>query len=214
MHMYSDSIFLGPLTGAPAVRTTRRVSELAELEVLFEPDINVVVLERALPTQLRADSQALCASLAHRTLLFAVEPNARGRGELAAQLSAAPALACDVRRWVELFADLTDAPLVGVRLVALSSAMCPRLHVDRMSLRTVITYAGEGTEFVDGAHYDRRWLQRAEPPENCPVERAQAGDVVLLKGEAWPDNAGRGAIHRSPPASRAAPRLVLTLDAL
>jgi hypothetical protein len=46
------------------------------------------------------------------------------------------------------------------------------------------------------------------------VLAAQAGDIVLLKGETWPDNAGRGAIHRSASASAQTPRLVMTLDPL
>ncbi|MET0403973.1 MAG: DUF1826 domain-containing protein [Cystobacter sp.] len=46
------------------------------------------------------------------------------------------------------------------------------------------------------------------------VRAASTGDLVLLKGEAWPDNQGRGAVHRSPTASTDTPRLVLTLDPL
>lgn len=46
------------------------------------------------------------------------------------------------------------------------------------------------------------------------MRAAQPGDVVLLKGEAWPDSVGRGAAHRAPAASGASPRPALTLDPL
>lgn len=203
-----------PQPTSRARTSLRRVVELSELEILFEPDVNVVLLDRDLPATLDPDIRSACAALAGRPLLVAVEPNASGKAELAGQLPSTSMLAEDIHHWVEVFAALSDAELVGLRLVALTHAMCPRLHVDRMSLRAVVTYCGAGTEFVDGASFDRAWLQLREPPDAVVIDAAKVGDVVLLKGESWPDNADRGAIHRSPPASPASPRLVLTLDAL
>lgn len=102
--------------------------------------------------------------------------------------------------------------------------MCPRLHVDRVALRLVCTYHGPGTEFVPSERFDRTWLghawhrDHARPQTTCEpndgVLAARTGDIVLLKGETWPDNAGRGAIHRSASASAQTPRLVMTLDPL
>jgi hypothetical protein len=102
--------------------------------------------------------------------------------------------------------------------------MCPRFHVDRVTLRVVSTYQGRGTELVAHEHVDRRYLghaARGAADEESGLLRvpgcvcvARPFDIVLLKGEAWPDNAGRGAVHRSPAASAEAPRLVMTLDPL
>lgn len=71
---------------------------------------------------------------------------------------------------------------------------------------------------------DRSWLGHAAKGRadelsglmrpGAQIVRAAAGDVVLLKGDSWPGNAGRGAIHRSPAQSANEARLVLTLDAL
>jgi hypothetical protein len=98
------------------------------------------------------------------------------------------------------------------------------LHVDRVALRLVCTYHGPGTEFVPSERFDRTLLGHALHNGHagnhvaCEHEggvlAAQAGDIVLLKGETWPDNAGRGAIHRSASASAQTPRLVMTLDPL
>jgi hypothetical protein len=46
------------------------------------------------------------------------------------------------------------------------------------------------------------------------IHAAVSGDIVLLKGERWPGNRGRGAVHRSPLANTTRPRLVMTLDPL
>jgi hypothetical protein len=46
------------------------------------------------------------------------------------------------------------------------------------------------------------------------VRCANTGDVLVLKGELWPNNRGRGAIHRSPPIEgTGSRRLVLIIDA-
>jgi hypothetical protein len=123
----------------------------------------------------------------------------------------------DVLFWREALADLVGARTVGVRLAVLESAMCPRMHVDRVALRLVVTYAGLGTEYlneprdaeVGGSPIETRLTS----PFACVVSAAPT-DVLLLKGEAWHGNQGRGAVHRSPAASPSEPRLVLTLDPL
>lgn len=197
----------------------RRCRDLRELAVLFEPAVNIALLERGLSTTLDDDARALAELLRQRSRLMAVEPTACGRSALLDEFRTTPCFAEDLSRCIELFADLTEARLVGVRIAHLTAAMCPRLHVDRVTLRMVVTYLGPGTEYVDGAAFDRSLLGAGaaddQPaPGTAQVERARAGDIVLLKGEAWPDNAGFGAIHRSPTTSPEAPRLVLTLDAL
>ncbi|AKT38986.1 DUF1826 domain-containing protein [Chondromyces crocatus] len=111
-----------------------------------------------------------------------------------------------------------------MRLDRVTTAMCPRLHVDRVTARIVVTYVGAGTEYVPSEHVDRRWLGHAAcgAPDaesglllpGASVRCCAAGDVILLKGEAWPGHEGRGAVHRSPDCSARSPRLVMTLDPL
>ena len=65
-------------------------------------------------------------------------------------------------------------------------------------MRALCTYHGQGTQFVDNKHVDRRWLQRMlfndthgyglKAPH--ALQQALAGDLLLLKGHAYPGNAG------------------------
>jgi hypothetical protein len=207
----------------PAPGSARTVHDVADLALIFEPAVNIVVLRRAVPEELSGE--------VHRALhdpcfkvLTAVAPDTLGRGEVLAGLADLPRLASDVHSWIEMLAELTGSDQIGVRVARVDTAMCPRLHVDKVSVRVVCTYHGSGTEYVASEDVDRRWLGHASggvPDEDSGVLlsrgevcAASTGSVVLLKGEAWPDNAGRGAVHRSPVASPAAPRLVMTLDPL
>jgi len=209
--------------GTRVAGSVRIVSEIAEFSGLFEDSVNVVVLERP---------RAQC--LVHDAERAVRDPGARfaiAMAPLAADFSALPAaldgyahLAADLLRWMEVLRDLTGCKLVGVRLARLDAAMCPRFHVDRVAVRAVITFVGSGTEYLASEDVDRSWLGHAATHlrdetsgllrQGAVLRKAAAGDVVLLKGEAWPGNAGRGAVHRSPSASQASARLVATLDPL
>jgi hypothetical protein len=87
----------------------------------------------------------------------------------------------------------------------------------------ICTWQGPATEWLEHEDVDRRTLGRhgnqvlAGHPEfahaHARVRRLSAFDVGLMKGEAWPGNAGRGLVHRSPdPVGE--PRVMITLDAL
>ena len=86
---------------------------------------------------------------------------------------------------------------------------CRKFHVDWVVLRLLTTWVGPGTEWLDDADVDRRHVGASAC---CPddankaivrrpdaIRRAHAGEVLLMKGEAWPGNSGRGVVHRSPP---------------
>jgi hypothetical protein len=44
------------------------------------------------------------------------------------------------------------------------------------------------------------------------IKQLESGDVALLKGELWHNNAGAGLIHRSPQLADNTRRLLLTID--
>jgi hypothetical protein len=200
------------------------VDRICDLSALFDPGVNVAVYRRASGRALLADARGAAAMLNSSRLMLSVSPTSAGLRQVKEHLATLPTLAGDVASSIELLADLTGAQQIGVRLAYLESPMCPRLHVDRVTLRLVTTYLGEGTEYVASEDVDRAWLghaARGTPDEvsgvlrpGASIQRAEQGNVVVLKGEAWPGNKGRGAVHRSPWASALAPRVVLTLDAL
>lgn len=208
-----------PLVALPSLRF---VDEVAELTAIFDPAVNVVCLRRPPSSVLVEEAARAAAQPAYRKL-FTVAPDSASR-TVPEELSGFPSLAADIGRWIEVLADLMGAEHLGVRLARLETAMCPRFHVDRVMLRAVITYQGRGTELISSEHVDRRRLghaARGATDESSGlmlapgrVRAAAPFDVVLLKGEAWPQNEGCGAVHRSPAASAEESRLVLTLDLL
>lgn len=202
--------------------SVRSVDDVAGLSALFEDGVNVVALSRRLGAAIVEEASTALGRPFFR-LLTSVTPG-EGPTALRTQLTEFPYLAAEVHFWTEVLAELTGCELVGVRLARLEAAMCPRFHVDKVTVRVVSTFVGNGTEYLAEEDVDRRWLGHAALGASdevsgllrtgARVRRAEAGDVVLLKGEAWPNNAGRGAVHRSPAASSASPRLVMTLDPL
>lgn len=201
------------------------VDRMPDLVSIFDDEINVAVLRRTANPGLAEECREL-ASKPGLNLKMVVDANAEGRLALRGAISsgAGTSLIDDIFTWVELIAEITGAEAVGVRLMQQNQAMCPKLHVDHVSLRLVTAYQGPGTQFASQHLVRRSRLGHASagladedsgillPGDG--IYTAQTGDVVLLKGEAWPDNAGRGAVHRSPPLRASETRVVLTLDPL
>jgi hypothetical protein len=134
------------------------------------------------------------------------------------------ALAADIALLAEVLSELLDAKTIGYRLEVVGKAMCPRLHVDRVGIRLLCTYRGPGTEWVEDASVDRRFLGAASggQPDDVSglllkghrIESIPPFAVALLKGSLWQGNEGRGIVHRSPAiAANEAPRVLLAMDA-
>jgi hypothetical protein len=134
------------------------------------------------------------------------------------------ALAADIVLLAEILGELLDAPTIGFRLEVVGKAMCPRLHVDRVGIRLLCTYRGPGTEWVEDAAVDRRFLGAASGglpddvsgllPAGHRIESIPPFAVALLKGSLWQGNEGRGIVHRSPAITATeAPRVLLAMDA-
>lgn len=204
-----------------------RVDQVADLAAIFEESLNVCVLRRdtALAVE-RFVRSVLCAADRERTLRIGSEQiDAEALLEGQAEHPDAPAFVEDVRFLAQVYEDLTGAEELGLRLVSSHQPLCPRFHVDRVGVRLICTYSGPGTEFLCQKDADRRWLgHRADgrPDEASgllrtpdAVQRMQPFDLGLLKGEAWPGNQGRGAVHRSPSvASSATRRVFVTIEGL
>ncbi len=179
---------------------TVRVASAAELVALFEPEVGAATLARAPCSEITRflDAAAAAGTLAPVSLVLWP-----GRDGIAPDLPSGAgreALDRDVRVLAELFADLVGCPRVGVRLEVLDRAMCPRFHADRVALRLLCTYRGPGSEWID--------------PGGAVVSAAPF-EVVLLKGDLWPDRTSGGVLHRSPAVAPAdVPRVLLAIDAL
>jgi len=196
------------------------VDEVADLSMIYNETANVVTLRRTPSEDLIADAERAAQNLAPKRFEIS-----EGDKETAlAELRDYPFLAADVQFLAEVLTDLTGCDSVGVRMARINKAMCPRFHVDKMTLRLVMTYSGPGTEFIANEHIDRRYLGRGSKgigdessglllAFGC-IQRADTFDLVALKGTRWPNNEKFGAVHRSPAGSVDTPRLVMTLDPL
>ncbi len=117
--------------------------------------------------------------------------------------------------WVaEMYACLFDPRQIGFRLCVLNKAMCPRFHTDKVPCRLITTYTGKGTEWLDCT------ADRPDSPETFnqipdsadSVQRLNAGDIALLKGDRWTGIDDSGVLHRSPDPDKDEMRLLLSLD--
>lgn len=108
---------------------------------------------------------------------------------------------------VDLFATLTDAQTIGLRVTATARATCPRFHADQVGLRLLCSWLGEGTEWLAEEDVSRGALGLQQPSVGSTTGVLRPGGVVrqmpafavgAFKGDLWPGNGGRGAVHRSP----------------
>ncbi|ALS99999.1 DUF1826 domain-containing protein [Lacimicrobium alkaliphilum] len=194
------------------------------LSAIFARDTNLCVWQRALPDNLQnyvsiLQSQTQYLNLTRQvsaqsvtTLLSPCLPEAEGKA----------AFIEDIRLLTEMLICLFDCQYAGLRLRLLDGAMCPRFHTDKLICRMLCSYNTLGTQWLGNAAIDRSKLGHGSGglddahsglySDTTAVCNATAGDVLLLKGEAWPDNEGGGVVHRSPAVPDGTKRLLLTLD--
>ncbi len=108
-------------------------------------------------------------------------------------------LVADVAALARRFADLMGVDDVRVRVEGVTGNACTRMHADYTDVRLITTYAGPGTDYVEG-------------DDTCCPKRVPQGWVGLFKGNLY----GRGHApcqHRSPAvANTGERRLVLVID--
>jgi hypothetical protein len=208
---------LDPASHVSSLPLAGSTGDVAELARIFQPDCHLMCLRRQVPPDLAGFLHAAFASGALRSGRRAViDAGAALPPDMLPDLPGRDAVHEDVSRLSGLLADLTGCPRAGVRIEVLDRAMCPRWHVDQVGLRLLTTWIGPATEWLAEHCADRRLLgSDAVMVDASGIGRAGTGDVVLMKGEHWPDNAGRGVIHRSPALSTPhRVRIVAAFDAV
>ena len=193
-----------PVTVAPATAAalepcpSLRTRTLAAVKAVFDPHVNLVVWQRG--DDEGVARRAACWPVAVGRLMRSIAVRDLELPAVASTLSLPleSPLAADVLLLAELFATITGAETVGVRVDVTERATCPRFHADHVTLRLMTTYRGPGTQ----------WLQDGR------TEQAEAGDVLFAKGDLWPDLRCGPCVHRSPEPLPGQSRVLLTLDAL
>ena len=190
---------------------------------VFEENVNLAIWERPLPASLEEAAKAVVTS--NPTLKSAMTvsaDDALAGARTALRASDNCGLSADIAELVEMFCYLLGVDRAGLRLVALSSPMCPKFHVDRVPCRLVTTYCGAGTEWVEHDRVDRSkfaangggksGLRSGLLKSPDDVRQLGCGHVALLKGELWEGNENAGVVHRSPAVRPGETRLLVTLD--
>ncbi len=196
------------------------------LEQIVQQGLNLCNWERALPEGTEAE-------LTHWTRTLAARIDVQLKRGDAVPLEALTGLPeGPTRDW--LASDLTVLSALYMRLAQVDQirfafgpvnrTQCPKFHVDHIALRLLCTYVGPGTEWLP-----ERALRRAAlaKPSTSPladnaallidaaaVQRAQPGNVLMMKGERYGDGTP-GLVHRSPEIEASGvTRLVLTLSVM
>jgi hypothetical protein len=191
-------------------------SSAAVLRAIRDPAVTLAVWLRPSPRGLRAVADALAA---RAPFSMAVEERpGPATARVTAGLPGSTAcgrtrLAADIASLAALFAEIAGTARVRIRLDAIHGPACRLFHADHVGLRLLCTYAGPGTEWVPDHAVDRAALgdNARAISRHSAVRRLPRFAVGLFKGEAFPGNAGRGIVHRSPPV-RGTPRLLLCID--
>ena len=127
------------------------------------------------------------------------------------------ALERDIRAVVDEYCAVTNSASAVVAVSLLRKTLCSKYHVDHVPLRVMCTYLGSGTEVLSepaslaislasdrlgrGAGDVAKALvgSVADASEKTRLKKqTRECELVLLKGEKWPGNAGRAIVHRSP----------------
>ncbi|MEM8984092.1 MAG: DUF1826 domain-containing protein [Pseudomonadota bacterium] len=183
---------------------------------IYRDDVNLVVWKRDLPESVRRDVDWLLDTQPGLAIAETVAPTGvREALDGVFTESSVSAFCDDVTSLVNKFCFLFDLQRVGMRLAEVTTAMCPKFHVDRVPCRLITSYRSTGTEWLPHGSVDRSSLgsrQRSVAFDAQAIRHLQCGDVGLLKGEEWIGNANGGLVHRSPTLRAGEKRLLLTLD--
>lgn len=170
------------------------------LTEIFEKDINLVIWQRQLATQIQRYAAELSQFSALQLVANPEElqsllpqrlPQGLGKDEFIA----------DLVLMAQMLTCLMDCSAVGFRLKQLEKAMCPRFHTDHIAVRLLVTYHGAGTEWIP---------EKQLTVDSEHIGQINIGHVALLKGTGWENNETGGIWHRSPTGNQ--PRLLLSLD--
>jgi len=133
----------------PAYSQAYWSDDVADLSKIYEPDINVCIVNRQVDATLdnfvghllrQASPISFVESIAFGSFdFYSLLPD---KGHLPGYR----AFCQDVARLTGLYCDLFDLTHVGLRLRSLDHAMCPKFHVDSITCRLICTYGGTATE--------------------------------------------------------------------
>jgi len=115
----------------------------------------------------------------------------------------------DMAQVCEAFCETLDSEAVGFCLG--TERGCHRYHIDNVPMRLLVTYAGQGTEWLPDEVVDRNALASGAPNEKIlkdPSKRQfmKCWDIAIFRG------GSKGLLHRTPDAAFDSPSILMRLD--
>jgi hypothetical protein len=201
-----------------------RVRDAAALCAICQPDKNLAVWQRAIPSDVTQwlDQQATSRLPDDRILL----DGSVGESALLERLvyshklqkcRQARWLISDIQHLVAVFRELSSYTQVSLRLDTIRNEGCRKFHTDKVGLRLLCTYRGNGTQWLPEVAVNRQALGVLDNDAICldadKIQQLGCGDVGIFKGDAFGHGHMAGIVHRSAPgATPRYSRLLLCLD--
>ena len=116
------------------------------------------------------------------------------------------ALRSDIAMIARRHAAVLDTSAIKIRLEVIDTDACRKFHADYVTVRTISTYLGQGTQWIAAGSADE-----AGVPGGPRIRQIAAGAIAMFKGRLWQEPPS--VLHRSPPIQATAEqRLVLVID--
>lgn len=210
---------------APALRESSSAPSRLSFASVLESGVSALPLPRRLsaPVAEALDEVAQGEVFEHSATLDAKQVSTDALLEPIVGPVARSFLEHDIASLAKAYGALLGRRHLHGQLAVVAHDACRKLHADNVTIRLLCTYAGPGTQWVPDDGVVRENLGRVDvslEEANRSVLRhpdalrqCEAGDIILLKGEAFARNRGFGTVHRSPPiAARGLRRLVFKID--
>lgn len=185
----------------PEIRPHEALARIAR------PGTDITLWERHLDAALEQELAALkLAELDDLTLECTIPDLAAGIAQALddAGYPHCPALRRDIAMLARCHAEVLAAERIRLRLEVIETDACRRFHADFVTVRTITTYLGRGTQWTQAPGSD--WQ-----PEM--IRELSAGTVAMFKGRLLQPEPS--ILHRSPPiAESGESRLVLVIDSM
>lgn len=179
------------------------------LQRILAPDTALAVWQRSLDADIVAQMESLVLGEVD-DLLFTSEIDALETGLAEAMAEGGypdlPALRRDITMLAGQHATIMGDRKVRVRLEVVETDACRKFHADYVKVRTITTYLGQGTQWIEAAS-----AETVGTPGGPDIHQLEPGEVGMFKGRLWQE--APTILHRSPPVGGSGEqRLVLVID--
>lgn len=181
------------------------------LQQILRPDTGLIIWPRAVRGDIVAELAMLVLDDLDDLLLsspISVLDEALSHALAEAGYPDTPSLRGDIAMLARQQAALTGDHEIRIRLEIVKTDACRKFHADYVKVRTITTYIGRGTQWIEAVR-----PQLAGHVDGPPIRQIDAGAVGIFKGRLW--NERPGILHRSPPIDGSnEQRLVLVIDSM